>query len=346
MTTRDAAHPLSRADKMRLRRTDLSQKRDQEFAEVRPPMYTDTPSVILRGNVGTPVAQRLGKTNARRKYSVPMGNSGAELVIPGLPQVKFGWRLLSGLIFATMIFMLFTLSASDNFRIKQAMISGNNRISSTDMNLILDVADMPVFMIDLNNIKNTLAVAYPELSSIEVSIAFPDQLNISVVERSPVVAWQMENQTLWIDTDGVVFQTRGDMVPEVVIQSQSLPPVLTEAKQQAGTAAQLLPSQLVEQNNLAKEVYVHVLDRPLLEAAKLLQEQLPANTAIVYTEEHGLGWEAEQGWKTYVGYDLSNIEAKMAMYNSIVASLDAQGITPGMISIEYIHAPFYRLERN
>jgi cell division protein FtsQ len=332
---------------MRLRRADLSDQRDQTYAEVRPPMYTDTPpAVILRGNVGTPVAQRLGKTNVRRKYSVPMGNSGAELVIPGLPQVKFGWRLLSGLIFATMIFMLFSLSASDNFRINQAMITGNNRISSGDINLILDVADLPVFMIDINTVKNTLAVAYPELSNIEVNIALPNQLNISVIERAPVVAWQMENQTLWIDADGVVFQTRGDMVPEVVIQSQSLPPMLTEVQKQTDTAAQLLPSQLVEQNNFVKEVYVHVLDRPLLEAAKLLQEQLPAGTSIVYTQDHGLGWQAEEGWQAFVGFDLSNIEAKMAMYNSIVANLNAQNIAPGMISIEYIHAPFYRMERN
>ncbi|MBI9049058.1 MAG: FtsQ-type POTRA domain-containing protein [Anaerolineaceae bacterium] len=346
MTTRDAAQTLTRAEKIRLQRVAIDRKRDKEFTENKPRMQAETPSVILRGNVGTPVAQRLQQPNVRRKYSVPMGKSGAELVVPGIPEIKTGWRLLSGLIFATMIFMLFSFSANSNFRIKQAAVSGNNRISAVDMNLILDVANKPIFMLDLYDIKNTLATAYPELSTIEVSIAMPDQLLISVVERNPVVAWQMESQTLWIDSEGVVFQSRGDLVPQVVIQSHSLPPVLAEKLEQTDSTAQLLPSQLVQKNHLSNDIYIHVLDQPLLEAAKTLKEHLSEGSALVYTAEHGLGWQAEQGWKTFVGFDLSNIDAKMSMYDSIVEYLSTQEITPGMVSIEYIHAPYYRMERN
>ena len=344
MTTRDAAQALSRAERMRLQRAHQDRLRDQAVPESQPRLHTEAPPVVIRGNVGTPVAKRLQNSQVRRKYSVPMGKSGAELVMPSLPAMRFGWRIASGLIFATMLFMLFSMSAGKTFRVQQASIIGNQRISSNDINLILGVADKPIFMIDIYKLKNTLAAAYPELAHVAVSVDMPNQLTVEVEERNPAIAWQMQGQTLWIDSSGVVFQSRGELTPSVTIQSQVYPPVQAKQLQQSDGTIHLLPSQLVKQNDVSNTVNVHTLDQALLDAAIKLKEHLPEGTALVYTENHGLGWQTEQGWQVFVGTNLDNIEEKMTMYESIVNTLSAQNITPGMISVEYVHAPYYRME--
>ncbi len=325
MTTRDAAQSLTRAEKIRLQRADIDRARDQAAAANNPRIHVESPPVLLRGNTRTPVAQRLQQPRVRKKYSLPMGNFGAELVIPSIPEFKLGWRLVSGLIFATMIFMLFNMSAGSQYRIKQASITGNNRVSSTDMNLVMGVIGKPIFMINLHDVKNTLAAAYPEFSEVNVSVKFPDQLSITVVEREPMIAWQMEGQTVWIDPEGVVFQARGEVTPNVIIQSKSIPPVQAIQQEQLETSAALLPSQLIQHNGTINIINVHMLDKNLLDAIISLSQVVPAGVPLVYTTDHGLGWQAEQGWQTFIGIDLSEIDAKMAMYESIVENLSAQG---------------------
>jgi cell division septal protein FtsQ len=345
MTTRDAAQSITRAEKIRMQRADLDRTREQAATVNKPRMQVETPPVLLRGNTRSPVAQRFQQPHVRKKYSLPMGSFGAELVMPSLPEFRLGWRLVSGLIFATMIFVLFSMSAGSHYRIKQAAITGNQRVSSTDMNLVMGVIGKPIFMINLQDVKNTLSAAYPEFSEVSVSAGFPDQVNISVVEREPMIAWQMEGQTLWIDTDGVVFQARGEVIPQVTIQSKAIPPVQAIQIEQTETSVKLLPSQLIQRNGNIATINVHQLDKSLLDAAITLSQVVPAGVPLVYTQDHGLGWQAEQGWQTFVGIDLTEITAKMAMYESIVANLSAQGITPGMVSVEYLHAPYYRMER-
>jgi cell division septal protein FtsQ len=345
MTTRDAAQSLTRAEKIRLQRADLERLQDQAPAVHKTHLHAETPPVLLRGNTRSPVAQRLQQRHIRKKYSLPMGNFGAELVFPSLPEFKLGSRLISGLIFATMVFMLFTMSASSQYRIKQASILGNQRVSSTDMNLVIDVIGKPAFMVNLRDVKNRLSAAYPEFSQVSVSLTLPDYLSITVVEREPMIAWQMEGQTLWIDTDGVVFQARGEVVPQVIIESKTIPPVQVQQMEQMESSAKLLPSKMIQQNGATNTINVHILDNSLLDAAIILSQHVPSGVPLTYNEAHGLGWQTEQGWQTFVGFDLKEIDAKMALYESIVKNLSAQGITPGMISVEYMHAPYYRMER-
>jgi len=39
-----------------------------------------------------------------------------------------------------------------------------------------------------------------------------------------------------------------------------------------------------------------------------------------------------------------NINDKMLMYETIVHKLGEQGIQPSIVSVEFLHAPYYRLE--
>jgi hypothetical protein len=72
---------------------------------------------------------------------------------------------------------------------------------------------------------------------------------------------------------------------------------------------------------------------------------IPAGTPILFSPEHGFGWEDPQGWRVYLGKSLVDINQKLLIYQRFVEALEEQGIEPSLISVEYMHAPFYRTER-
>lgn len=70
---------------------------------------------------------------------------------------------------------------------------------------------------------------------------------------------------------------------------------------------------------------------------------IPARSKLVYSSLNGLGWEEPSGMDVYIGHDLTNFDLKVSMYQSIIVSLQQQGMQPQeMISVEFINAPFFR----
>jgi hypothetical protein len=47
----------------------------------------------------------------------------------------------------------------------------------------------------------------------------------------------------------------------------------------------------------------------------------------------------------FIGSKLERINDKMLMYETIVRKLEEQGIQPNMVSVEFLHAPYYRQEK-
>jgi hypothetical protein len=43
--------------------------------------------------------------------------------------------------------------------------------------------------------------------------------------------------------------------------------------------------------------------------------------------------------------DVADLEEKLFVYSAIVEEVQANGITPALINVEHVHAPFYRMER-
>ena len=72
---------------------------------------------------------------------------------------------------------------------------------------------------------------------------------------------------------------------------------------------------------------------------------MPADTMLVYDSEHGLGWNDPNGWEVYFGAEDQDMEMKLSVYQAMVERLQSEGIQPALISVEYVHAPYYRMER-
>jgi cell division protein FtsQ len=82
-----------------------------------------------------------------------------------------------------------------------------------------------------------------------------------------------------------------------------------------------------------------------LNTALRLAAYFPGGMALAYSDKHGIGWQDAGGWEVYIGKDLKDFNQKYALYQSISQQLAGQSITPAIISVEFLDAPYYRLEK-
>jgi hypothetical protein len=291
--------------------------------QVRSP-YVHPPVLVRNENSALPVDNRR-RRKTRRRYDVALGAHGAELRLPSLPQIHFGWRLVSFLLVAVLAGAVYALWTAPEFKVAEVEINGLVRLTREDIETVLGVEDQPVFSINPAKIKQDLEEAFPEIADISVSVTLPASVAVTIEERQPVLALRLGEEELWVDSEGVVFPARGDTGPIPQIEGEGIAAM-------AGSS----DSQDVMQ-----------YDPKLIQAFLALSAYVPIDRSLVFHEQHGIGWSDDRGWQVYLGANLadsSEIEMKLRVYDALVQRLDENGIWPRFISVEFLHAPYYRLE--
>lgn len=274
-------------------------------------------------------------SRTRRMYEVSLGSPGAELRLPAMPSVRFSWRWLSGLLVLGLAAALYFAWTMPTFRVSAAEISGLRRISERDVNLVLGLSNTPIFLLETDVMQKNLLDAFPELAGAFIQLAWPNKVIVTVTERVPVLAWTAGGQVVWVDAQGMSFPVRGEGnesplgdATSLVVVEASGPPPAPASDVSPETSAWLKPFMSVD----------------LVSAVLLVHGFAPQGVTLIYDLEHGLGWEDPQGWQVYFGTDGSDMGQRLQVYQAIVSELTAQQITPALISVEHLHAPFYRME--
>jgi hypothetical protein len=83
----------------------------------------------------------------------------------------------------------------------------------------------------------------------------------------------------------------------------------------------------------------------MVQTLKGLAGHVPAGVPILYDPASGFGWNDPQGWRVFVGMTARDIDLKLRVYESMVASLTQRGIRPVLINVTYPAAPYYRLSQ-
>lgn len=341
---------INRAEDVRKRRTERSQQR-VSTATRRAAHPVRVRPVVVRGNAfGTPIHRKASKSTPRRAFYVTMDQAaGSELRLPAIPMIHIGWRLVSAVIVILCAAGIFSLLNSTFFRIETVVVEGLQRISPEEVSGALNLENLSIIDVDASAAAAKLTSTFPELVGLKVNVMLPNLVSITAQERQPVIAWQKGDQVRWLDADGVIFPVRGEAASLILITSEDdlpLAPVPmdinTAATQDAAAADQQAGSSEKAQNI---PVTGHQkVDPVLLKAAQALSQKLPEGTTLIYSHNDGLGWQDPQGWQVFIGTDLVNFEAKYSMYQGLVTYLTGQGLTPTLISVEHLDAPFYRLE--
>lgn len=287
------------------------------------------PPVLIRGaNVSDiPWQPRpRSKTKPRRRYDVALNMPGVEMRLPSLPQVAIGWRLVSFLLVAALGMLLYHLWNSPQYRVQTAQVSGLQRLTSQDVNAVLNVRDERIFSIDPGTMQKKLMQAFPEFSSVDVKVSLPGEVSVKVEERQPILTWRQDGRTVLVDANGVSFPMRD--------QNGAMPAVVVEAHGSPATQELPLESPSLEQ----------FMPVEMVSAILSMSAQVPQGTPLSYDPQRGLGWQDAQGFEVYFG-DTRNMDMKLKVYKAILEKLDKDDIMPALISVEYVHLPYYRLER-
>jgi hypothetical protein len=289
--------------------------------------YRELPPITTRGVVNDFAIERRKKVSKRR-FNAVLGLSRPKARALSLPnrRIRAGWRLLSFtllLLLGTGLYLLWTLP---ELRVSAARISGNQRITTEELNTALELNGKPIFLQTPAQLRERALRAYPELASVDVSVDLPNVVTVRVTEREPVILWQQDGGYAWIDKTGTAFRPRGDASGLIIVQALSAPPTIST----------------VDNNPLVPAPFI---SEETVKALTELAPYVPAGTPILYDPVKGLSWTDGRGWQAVFGTGGDDVEAKVRVYQAMVDWLTQRGIRPILINVAYPNAPFYRVEQ-
>jgi hypothetical protein len=328
----------SRADKVRARRQQ-SQKKTQvpSFGTHASRKQSSQRVPVTRRTTSTvPVINRKNK-----KVHVPLKTKGAELQLPAFPTIKLGWRLISGAVFILSLAVVITFSSLGTFKVSAINLEGAERLTAEAMLSQIGVTGTSIVKIDPDVIESRITESFPSVSKVKVSAGLPASLTITVTERQPLITWQQAAGTLWIDADGVMFVPRGEVeIPLTVIAAGTPPAAVSLTSETAEEVAAAIEEDAADTTSTMPRTTPE-----FVEGVLSLVDYVPEGSTLNYDPQFGMGWRDPQGWLVYFGKDISKIDLKLAEYETIVTELLAKNLRPALISLEYLYAPFYRLEQ-
>lgn len=318
-------HERSRAEIVRMRRREQAQKRTTRSSEM---ASRPLPPITARGGISYAGPARTAPPTTRRKFQTALSLPGIEVRMPGVQVTSAGVRsrllsLLLTLLLGTCLYLAATLP---EFHAAPAQVTGNQRISADEINSVLNATGQSIFMLTSAQLETRLRLNYPDLAAAHVAISLPNTVNVSVVERQPVLLWKQGNGYTWIDANGIAFRPRGQAANLIAVEALAAPPAPAQAASDPLSPVAFVPPDLVK-------------------AIQTLAPDVPGGTTVEYDPKYGLGWQDARGWKVFFGADPGNMPLKLQVYNSLVDTLVQKGIQPTFISVQYPNAPYYRISQ-
>jgi hypothetical protein len=260
---------------------------------------------------------------------------------------KVGWRVLSFLISGILSYALFIAWNSPEYRVSSVQVTGLQRIAPEEVLAQLNLTGLHIFAVVPEEIQGALAKRFPEFRDIHVVVNLPAQVDVKITERLPQIAWQIKNGLVWIDSEGFLIPARGAAGEMLTIQADSLPTYhLKSPIEEPGTLKLVRDKSELKPNPSAMAFFAQPkqIDGGLLTAILQLNAWMPQEKSLLYQRQRGIGWVDARGWDVFIGQKLEKINEKMVMYETIVRELEKQGISPTLVSVEFLHAPYYRTD--
>jgi hypothetical protein len=316
---------MSRAETVRSRRRQQVQKRTVKLSQ---PIARPLPAITSRESYT--VLESANQSRTRRRYQTVFSLPGIQIHMPTItmPRLEAGWRLLSFLISLLLGSALYAAWTLPMFRTDIAQVTGNQRVKSDEINVVLDSAGQPIFSLLPSELERRIRINYPEVSSAKVSLALPNVVSVYITERQPVILWQENNAYTWIDENGIAFRPRGPEGPDKLIGVNAL---ATPPHGQPSADDPLSPAPYISED--------------MVKAIQFLAPNVPSDSMLTYDPRYGLGWVDSRGWQAYFGSESKDMSMRWLVYQSLVNSLLKRGIYPVFISVQYSNAPYYRLSQ-
>ncbi|MEJ5313667.1 MULTISPECIES: cell division protein FtsQ/DivIB [Anaerolinea] len=337
----------SRIEEVRQRRAQRTAQRTETASRRATTATPARPVIIRNATFGTPIHRQVATHRPRRTYYVATGMPGVEMRLPSIPVVRPGWRTLSAMLVLAALIGIFSLWASPFFQVDTVAFEGMERLTVGDLEPVVNLHNLAIVEVDATAVKEELLRFFPDLENVQVQVGLPNTVKVVVTERRPILAWQKEDQVMWIDAKGFIFPARGSVEGLLTVFSNDKPPVAVPPEEsRSKESAEETPEKASAGNSKpALKTTPEQIDPQILQTIQRLATLLPENSVIAYDDQNGIGWKAPDGLQVYIGKDLSNFELKYAMAEQIAQQLYEKGIYPALLNVADPDAPFYRMEQ-
>ena len=332
---------MSRADQVRARRKiERVQRKPIPRSENRGAREMRNASrVVSRHNTYRTSSAHVTSSKQRRQVYLPTGTPGSEVRLPTLPRLSFSWRWLSAILAVAAVIVLYMMLNADTFQINTVNLTGGIRVPSEEVKAVLNVTGESIIHVNPSQVEQQILATFPDIKSALVEVALPDSLNVVIEERIPAILWIENDQELfWIDQDGFTFSVRGEANLPIRVYANSTPPFAVGYVEPVAA----LPGDELEEDTLQERL--PAIDPDFVNTVQKLNTIKPAETIMLYDSANGLGWTDPHGWQVYFGTQTEDIDMKLVEYSYIVEALLDRNLQPVLISMEFLHAPYYRLE--
>lgn len=262
-------------------------------------------------------AQRRRRRNFRRVH----------LPLAGIRQVIFSARWISLILLAMVMYALVLVGLDEEFYLTTIPVDGSGSIPAAEIVSASGLAGMHIFAADPALAAQEI-MAVPGVISATVTVSWPNQVHLGIREDSPVAVWLENGVPYWVTRHGSLLPARGQlfglMVIEAEVEAAASDPT-TEATATDGTSA-APQTRFVPQDVLAGALQLRQL-RPNIER-------------LYYQAGVGLSYQDGRGWRAYFGTG-TDMAQKLVVYETLVAELEARGVTPAYISVANQERPFY-----
>jgi cell division septal protein FtsQ len=210
-------------------------------------------------------------------------------------------------------FGLYVLGADSRFFVRDVAVEGTVTLSPEAVVATSGVSGRHIFWLNPAAVAHQL-LSMPNLLTATVEVEWPNQVEIAVTERAPVMAWDQRGQRFWVDEQGQLMQARQERPDLLVILSQE------SEELAAGTR---IPNQV-------------------LEGALQLENLRPNIASLYYDRENGLSYQDGRNWRAYFGLG-QDMNQKLVVYEALVDDLMARDLQPEYISVINKEKPYYRV---
>jgi cell division protein FtsQ len=332
---------FSRADQIRARRklepVHPKKALSEEQANLR--NVESISKVVTRRTSPEDHLQVNARAVGKKSVYVRTNNRGSEIRLPALPNVRLPCRVLSILIVIACAVAIYYFQFSDLFKVRSVNLAGTNRISQEALLSAMKIENSSMMDLQPDALQTKILAAFPEIRDVKIMTRLPNEVNILIMERQPLITWFLNDKpAYWIDEEGYTFPIRGEQIgTPFFIYAGGEPPYPLG-----------YPMELQVNSTLSKQMPRLKLnpsvDSDFVLSVQKLNERLPESYTLTYEKDKGLAWQDPKGWTVYFGNRSADMDQKLNEYDAVVRTILDKNLQPSLVSMQFLHAPYYRTE--
>ena len=251
------------------------------------------------------------RRNWRRQWMGVMASVGGG-TRPQFARPHAGWRLASiGILIMSGAALYYGMSNGAYFS-DSIDLSGADFVPGEEIYQAAEIEGENVFWLDPSDVEQKIK-EIPGILDAYVEVNFPAAIDVQVIEQRPVMTWSQGGETVWVDQEGVTFPARGEI-------------------------PWLLPI-VVDDSDIPMEVGIGIpID--VVVGAERLKLLRPNIEMLHYDSAQGLSYQDGRNWRGYFGTG-SNMDAKLAVYETLVERLMRDGVQPRSIYVADLDTTYY-----